>query len=82
MTNSFEAMMRKSLLLNIVQRDITCRLSNKVLDIDTCVVILDSDGDPFAVFAPEGYKMMLDTGYPPEQMLQEGYTFDQSTIPK
>lgn len=40
----------QSLVRYLVQRDITCRLTGKVLDMDTCVVFVDADGDPAQVY--------------------------------
>lgn len=40
----------------LVARDITCSVTGTVLDIDTCIVIRDTDGDPVAVFAHELYE--------------------------
>lgn len=75
-----EEMMRRELVRYIVQRSIFCPVSGVVLDMDTCTVILDSDGDPAFVVAPSvGKKMkeMLDAG---ERVLAEGYTLDETTL--
>jgi hypothetical protein len=82
MTYSFEEPMRKMLLHSIVTRQIFCRLTGDVLDVDTCVVVLDADGDPCSVFSPRGFQQMLDTGVDVDKMLSLGYTWDKSTFPK
>ena len=43
---------RQNFVRSIVQRKITCTLTGKVLDFETCGVVLDKDGDPVDVFDP------------------------------
>lgn len=83
MTNPLEDQMRKALLRSIVQRQIFCQLTGDLLDIRTCVVVLDSDGDPTAVFSPKGYQWIMDAakGRDPQTILAPGNTFDPTTIP-
>lgn len=73
--------LRRNLLLYIVQRQMFCVITGDVLDVDTCVVVLDSDGDPHAVFSPNAYRRMLDTGVSPDKFLTPGFTFDPATLP-
>lgn len=72
---------RKGMVRGLVQMHITCPLSGDILDMDTCVVILDSDGDPCRVFSQRAWKGVTDLaeqiGVPP---LAEGYTVDESTV--
>lgn len=44
--------MHRQMVKALVQRNIFCPVTGEVLDMDTCTVILDSDGDPAMVFAP------------------------------
>lgn len=79
---SLESHFRKQMVLMLVQKHIFCPFSADVLDVDTCVVVLDSDGDPCRVMSPRAYtaivKVANDKGVDP---LGEGYTFDPATIP-
>lgn len=82
---TFEEKMRANLVQFIVQRQIFCTLTQEVLDVRTCVVVLDTDGDPHAVFSPNGYRRIVEiaerTGVDPIDTLAPGFTWDQSTIP-
>lgn len=55
-----EERMRKQLVRFLVQRNITCPATGEVLDMDTCVVLVDSDGDPKAVLSQAGWAAMDD----------------------
>ncbi len=48
-----------ALIKMLVQRHIFCPLTGNLLDIRTCVVVLDKDGDPAHVFDP-AVKEMFD----------------------
>lgn len=61
---------REQLVRYLVQRAITCPITGDVLDVRTCAVVLDSDGDPAAVFSPEGGQLVADTA----GALRPGYT--------
>lgn len=37
---------------HLVSRDIQCRMTGKVLDVRTCLVVRDAEGDPLAVLDP------------------------------
>jgi hypothetical protein len=73
---------RKNFVKYLVQKQIFCPITDEVLDVRTCVVIVDNDADPYSVISPNAYRRMLDTGVAPEKMLKGGYTFDQSTLPE
>lgn len=83
MTNPLLDNFRKGMIRAMVQKAIFCTVSGDLLDIRTCVVVLDADGDPAAVFSPEGYRIIKrvadDKGANP---LASGYTFDSTTLPK
>lgn len=51
--SSIESTVRRNMVRSLVQRDITCNYTGQILDMDTCAVLIDADGDPFAVLAPE-----------------------------
>lgn len=78
-----ENILRQELVKYLVQKHIFCPISNVVLDVRTCVVVLDSDGDPALVMSPKGYRELLDaherTGL---DVLAAGYTWDENTLPK
>ena len=78
-----ENILRQELVKYLVQKHIFCPINGVVLDVRTCVVVLDSDGDPALVMSPAGYRELLEaherTGLP---MLAEGYTFDEDSLPK
>lgn len=78
-----ENILRQNFVKYLVQKAIFCPISGDVLDVRTCVVVLDSDGDPSAVFSPRGYRQLLDaserTGL---GVLAAGYTWDENTLPK
>lgn len=79
---NFEEIMRKNLVRFLVQKSIFCPITGEVLDIDSCVVILDPDGDPSMVISPEGYRLtasLLESD--PSAALAEGFSFDISTLP-
>lgn len=40
------------LVRRLVSRDIQCRMTGKVLDVRTCLVIRNANGDPLAVLDP------------------------------
>lgn len=41
--------MRRGMVLAMVQRQITCRFTGRILDVDRCAVVFDPDGDPMDV---------------------------------
>ena len=80
---TFEQTIRQNFVKFLVQQKIFCPVTGDVLDVRTCVVILDADGDPTQVISPRAYRELLDaserTGL---GILAEGYTFDENTLPK
>jgi hypothetical protein len=82
MAVEFQDLMRKQLVLALVQRAIFCPVTHEVLDVRTCVVVLDADEDPTAVLSPEGYRQLTKLakakGVEP---LTGANHFDPKTIP-
>jgi hypothetical protein len=79
--NPLEERMRKELVTYMVQRKIFCPVTNEVLDVRTCVVFLDDDGDPADVVSQAGYQHLKE--YAPdklETLKGMGYTVDESTV--
>ena len=77
-----ETKMRRELLRYIISKQIFCPLTGQVLDLDECVVILDSDNDPVAAFSQEGWQKALDVAAqdPSVRILREGLHVDESTV--
>lgn len=46
-------LMHQRMIRHLVQLATTCPLTGTVLDVRTCAVLTDSDGDPIAVLSPE-----------------------------
>jgi hypothetical protein len=67
--------LRTQLVRYLVQRAITCPITGDVLDVRTCAVVLDADGDPAAVFSPEGGRLIAATA----GALRPGYTLMATT---
>lgn len=44
--------MNENMIRFLVQKYITCPVTGNILDMRTCAVILDRDGDPLAVYDP------------------------------
>ena len=40
---------------HLVQKTIQCPQTGEILDTRTCAVLVDADGDPFAVLSPTGW---------------------------
>lgn len=83
---TFEQTIRQNFVKFLVQQKIFCPITGDVLDVRTCVVILDADGDPAGVISPAAYRriaeMAEDRGLEPSFALAEGNTFDENTLPK
>lgn len=52
--------MRKELLRYLVSKTMFCPVSGRVLDVRTCVVFLDRDGDPSHVLSQEGWQRLAE----------------------
>lgn len=69
-----ENMVHREFVKYLVQKNIFCPITGKVLDIRTCYAILDADGDPMFVVAPsagEEIERLISEGKP---ALKPGYS--------
>lgn len=73
------AHVRKALVTALVQRSITCPRTGAVLDVRTCVVLLDTDGDPAIVLSQGGWAAIVAEGND-ETLEQRGFKVDPSTV--
>jgi hypothetical protein len=77
-----ETQVRKEWVRGLVQKAIFCPFGGEVLDVRTCVVVLDADNDPRMVISPQTYRRLLavadENGVEP---LGAAYHFDVETIP-
>lgn len=78
-----EAIIHRQMVKALVMKHIMDPFGGgQILDVDTCVVVLDADGDPCTVMSPETYTALTtiakEKGVAP---LGQPYSFDQSTIP-
>lgn len=78
-----ETIVRKEMVKALVGRHIFDPFGGgQVLDVRTCVVVLDADGDPATVMSPETYTRLIEVssanGVAP---LGPNYSFDPDTIP-
>lgn len=62
MVNEMERTVRQEMVRALVMRRITCRFTGRVLDMDTCAVVLDPDGDPMDVADPSVLELLGDAG--------------------
>ena len=59
--NTFTDQIRNNYIKYLVQRQIWCPITQEdILDVRTCVVILDGNGDPETVYSPAGWKFLVD----------------------
>lgn len=71
--DAFQNKMRQALLLALVQRQMFCPVSRKVLDVRTCGYFVDADGDPAMVLDMSVYMSVLSQPLTLEKMAQKGY---------
>jgi hypothetical protein len=77
-----ETAVRKEWVRGLVQKDIFCRFGGEVLDVRTCVVVLDEDDDPRLVMSPQSYKRLAKLAAAKDvDMLGPEFHFDAETIP-
>jgi len=62
----------------LVSRTITCPRTGEVLDVRTCVVLLDSDGDPLAVLSQAGWAELDADDV--AHLARRGWTVDPATV--
>jgi hypothetical protein len=69
---------RTAIVRLLVQRAIVCPVTDEVLDVRTCVVLLDRDGDPRIVLSQAGYQERKDALT--KSLGAQGWTVDEATI--
>ena len=52
------AMLREMAVRHRVAKTISCPVTGTLLDVRTCVVVYDSDGDPAVVLSQAGYLIL------------------------
>lgn len=73
--------MRTELVRHLVSHLITCPATGEVLDMDTCVVFVDADGDPAAVVSQTGYRQILaERPATIDILAAKGLTLDTDTV--
>ena len=81
----FERKMQRELLRHIVSKTMFCPVSGSVLDVRTCVVFVDTDGDPSQVLSQSGWQRLVEVsernGADAVRILAEqGIFLDRSTV--
>ena len=56
--DTLETLLREQMVTWLISKAITCPVSGALLDVQTCVVLVDADGDPARVLSPEGWKTL------------------------
>lgn len=69
-----ETMIRKQMVKGMVQRAIFCPYSGEVLDVRTCVVLVDRDGDPAHVMSPTAWKVFQTQPETLAKLAEMGYS--------
>ena len=70
---------RRSLVRHLVGRVIFCPATGEALDADTCVVLVDSDGDPAMVLSQKGWANVDE--YRRDLLAKtHGLTVDEATV--
>ena len=80
--NSLQDLLRQNVVLALVQRNITCPVTGEVLDVRTCVVLTDADGDPAGVLSQKGWRAIADGTLPDvlDKLRAQGIGPDQATV--
>lgn len=60
--SSLREVVRTNNVRFLVGREITCPRTGEVLDVRTCVVLLDSDGDAVQVISQKGWAQVVAEG--------------------
>lgn len=71
---------RRELVRALVMRDITCRQTGTLLDVDTCVVLVDRDGDPAYVLSQAGWAQIVAEGNDKPLEKNGGLVPDPATV--
>jgi hypothetical protein len=80
MSSLIEDHVRRELVRFLVQKTIFCPRTEVVLDIRTCVVILDSDGDPAFVMSQKGWAEIDADPAQVGWLADKGYAVDRDTV--
>lgn len=77
--SSLQEVVHREMVRSLVSQSITCPRTGEVLDVRTCVVLLDRDGDPARVVSQHGWSMIDE---PTRTLLQKahGLTVDPATV--
>lgn len=65
---------RRNMVKGLVQRTMFCQYTGTILDMDTCGVVVDSDGDPVQVISPSAARSILDTERLVASLSEKGYS--------
>jgi hypothetical protein len=80
MTSPMIEHVRKELVRFLVSRTIFCPVTGELLDVRTCVVLNDPDGDPRYVLSQEGWRAVSADPARVEKLTELGVTVDESTV--
>jgi len=82
--NIIEDAVRRNMVRFLVQKAIFCPWSGEVLDYRTCVVMVDTDGDPVAVMSQSAWTQILSimeqNNLTMEQAFPLGHRVDPTTV--
>lgn len=56
--DTLETLLREQMVTYLISKAITCPVSGAVLDVRTCVVLVDADDGPARVLSPEGWETL------------------------
>jgi hypothetical protein len=76
--STLQETVHREMVRHLVSKAITCPLTGAVLDVRSCVVLVDSDGDPVYVMSQTAWTLLT-----PEQVaaLQaKGFVVDPATV--
>ncbi len=80
MAADLQTIIRPQLVRALVSRAITCPRTGEVLDVRTCVVLLDTDGDPLAVVSQRGWVEISGEPATLAALADAGVHVDRSTV--
>lgn len=78
-SSDLETHMRRQMVTMLVQRAIFCPNTGQVLDVRTCVVLVDTDGDPAYVLSQDGWRNLVAEGME-ATLAEKGITVDPATV--
>ena len=59
-----QSVVRRNMVVSLVQRHMFCPVTRNVLDVRKCVVLVDKDGDPAAVLSQAGWAEIVSGNLP------------------